>query len=129
MKTMNYFFALVAATFAFNVAQAAEASDNLALLNSPRYLEKHPGLLREHASASESKPIFRPEPTDNAAVANSPRYLERNPEFRWSTSNQDQQFELDAGQDDQLSRLTENKAVAASPRYLEKHPELIFVEP
>jgi hypothetical protein len=130
MKTMNHLLVAAAAAFALNVALATEASNNTALLHSPRYLEEHPELLRAVPPSVESpahKAKRLTEPTKNTALANSPRFREEHPELLWAASPAEQRTTVSEG--DRLIKLTENKALAASPRFREEHPELFRGEP
>jgi len=127
MKTLNYLLVAAAAGFALNVALATEASNNTALLHSPRYLEEHPELLRGQSSGRESKTVYQAKLTENIALANSPRFREAHPELQ--VTPPDQSLAQNVSKRDRLSQLTENKALANSPRFLEEHPELLHVEP
>ena len=127
MKTLNHLLVAAAAAFALNVALATEASNNTALLHSPRYLEEHPELLRWQPSGRESNTVYQARLTENIALANSPRFREAHPELQ--VTPPDQSLAPNASERDRLSQLTENKALANSPRFLEEHPELLHVEP
>ena len=128
MKTLNHLLVAAATAFALNVALATEASNNTALLHSPRYLEEHPELLRGQSSGRESKTVYQARLTENIALANSPRFREAHPELQ-VTPSPDQSLARNASDRDRLSKLTENKALANSPRFLEEHPRLSNVEP
>ncbi|HWC60234.1 MAG TPA: hypothetical protein VHC44_11120 [Verrucomicrobiae bacterium] len=129
MKTLNHFLVAAVAAFTLNAAFTAEASNNTALLHSPRYLEEHPELLRGQSVDRASTTIHHAKLTENIALANSPRFREAHPELRWATPLPDQSLTRNASESERLSKLTENKALANSPRFLEEHPELLHVEP
>jgi len=128
MKTLNYLLVAAVTTFTLNVALATEASNNIALLHSPRYLEEHPQLLRGQSFGRESKAVYQAKLTENIALANSPRFREAHPELR-VTPLADQSVAQNVSGSDRLSKLTENRALATSPRFLEAHPELLYSKP
>lgn len=133
MKTRNLIVATVAVA-TLNVATSVRADEplrssgsrNVALMNSPRFLEVHPELLRAApakgtGAMSERKAERLAELTANRALASSPRFREEHPELRWAAP----EFVTRAvNESDRLANLKANSAVAKSPRFLEEHPEL-----
>jgi hypothetical protein len=129
MKNLNQLLVAATVAFALNVALATQASNNTALLHSPRYLEEHPELLRGQPSGRESKTVYQAKATENIALANSPRFREEHPELRWSTPAPVESVARNVGESERLSKLTENRALANSPRFREEHPELLHIQP
>src|SRR5882762_11926230 len=69
----------------------SSGSRNVALLNSPRFLEEHPELLRASPSANGTRAMGERKAerlaglTANGALASSPRFREEHPELRWTS--------------------------------------------
>lgn len=137
MKTRNLIVAAVAVA-TLNVATSVRAEEplrssgsrNVALMNSPRFLEKHPELLRAAPSAKntgamgERKAERLAELTANRALASSPRFREEHPELRWAAPAVMEFVTPAVNESDRIANLKANSAVAKSPRFLEEHPEL-----
>lgn len=137
MKTRNLIVAAVAVA-TLNVTTSVQAGEplrssgsrNVALLNSPRFLEEHPELLRAAPSAKGTRAMDHRKAerlaklTANSALASSPRFREEHPELRWATPAVMEFITRAVDESDRLANLKANRAVAKSPRFLEEHPEL-----
>ncbi len=141
MKMKNHLghLALITAALALNLTTATAQSDgslesprNRALAASPRYLEKHPELLRTPPTMEESqaKAQRRIETlaklTQNRALAKSPRFLEEHPELLRTPPTAEESLARSKRLEKQLAKLRENTAFSASPRVMEEFPALRY---
>jgi len=137
MNTISYLrsAALMAAAFAMGFPGLEEGvsapnTENHAIIQTPRYLEAHPALLRPQPTVevmlerSQRQQASLEKLTRNHALVASPRFMEEHPELQRRPRSAMEDLAHSKAMREQWQRIRKNSAWAASPRIIEQFPAL-----